>query len=948
MEASDNYGDDDGYDLGGSASTLERDDKDSIYNHSTATSDGYNHSLSEKDQSMLNLNQRGTPVMMESSVHADESLQQQPQQQLPSDMETTVVKSPELNEMLPSIENNFSDGLKPYEENTNNNSTGTNQRDDNESKSPVMTDTTVKNQVDNMATMSNVDVDDTQTDEKMDVDVISVTTSHLSSSTTSSPISSRKTLLKQGSYSAPSSPTRPKIFRSTSAHNHGSRGEKGDDKRGDQDLETASILVGMSQTKMDLKNGSKGDLKFSSLLSNSPYVSSHHGGKPQKPAVLCVPQGYSIVGRVGGPSLPGQPMRIYNPQNGPPPNHHFHRGTVCPSTPEKHRMAHKELPPRSPQPIPPDSPDSSRREFQEPQKREFPRDDKTRLFLQEKINKERDRSCGKRSVPFLEEIDDYKTNTRKAAKRALFGHNPFNIGVTLPDNFLLRADKRTYQSSTPSVNSGVMKFFASSLDKKGQPEEDSKNRKSPSPAASAKSTPFDPYMSLSDLGMLRNQQRGYPVTSQQQQTTSQTNPALDPYKTSEDMRKFRETALLKQQQHQQQQQQKKNEKSIQPEIHGVVQGIKDMHAHSPKDISTGAAAYDDIRGNRPPDRRGFLPTERGDISSTSTCSVTTATTNVFTVHPHGLSSIFMPVQQVRFPYGHPNEPSQNPYVLSSSVAPAPSRTSKKGERGGSAYPPSYILPLHPDRQRPLLPISPGTSPYVLPPTIPVSHVKYPQGPPNLQRFESRSGIFRTEYSRVPVSVVDSSYTTLHNLLPVRPTASLQQPELHGAHNKVEHNQSPLTGSIPKVDRIVSCGPKDTKVPFSASQNTKVQHQQQQQFKDKHTTDVEIGTTSIKKEVEDIGYASSFSSANSESSLDNKNNQTPLSSRPQSKTAPTLFSPTEPKLFQAPVSKNVLKKHISRADLKYDKRDIIGRVCLLKCIKLKMNSFVFLGEIVIIF
>ena len=933
MVASDNFDDDDGYDLGGSASTLERDDKDSIYN-GTTPSDVYNHSLSEQNkQPLFNANQHDTSVMME-SAHAAESLQQQ---QLSSNMETGI-KSPQLSEI-----SSPTDVIKPNEESTPN-ITDTNH---NESKSPVMTDTisTVLNQVDSLATISN-DVNDTQTDEKMEVDVISVTTHHSSSSTTSSPISSRKTLPpRQGSRSAPSSPTRPKIFRSTSAHNHGSCGEKGDDKRGDQDLETASILVGMSQTKM--KNGSKGDLsfKYSSLHSNSPYVSSHNGGKPQKPAVLCVPQGYSIVGRVGGPSLPGQPMRFYNPQNGTPPNQHFHRSTVRPSTSEKHRTTHKEQPPRSPQPIPPDSPDSSRREFQEPQKREFPRDDKTRLFLQEKINKERDRSCGKRSVPFFEEFDDYKTNTRKAAKRALFGHNPFNIGVSLPDNFLLRADKRTYQSSTPSVNSGVMKFFASSLDKKSQPEEDSKSRKSPSPATSTKSTPFDPYMSLSDLGMLRSQ-RGYPVSSQQQ-TTPQPNSALDPYKTSEDMRKFRESALLKQQQHQQQQQQQQNEKSIQPEIHGVVQGIKDMHAHSPKDISVAAAAYDEMRGNRPPDRRVFIPTERGDMSSTS-CSVTTATTNVFTVHPHGLSSIFMPVQQVRFPYGHPNEPSQNPYVLPSSVAPASSR-GKKGP-GGTPYPPSYILPIHTDRQRPLLPISPGTSPYVLPPTIPVSHVKYPQGPPNLQRFESRSGIFRTEYSRVPVTVVDSSYTTLHNLLPVRPTATLQQPELHGAphnaHSKAEHPQSQLTSSIPKVDRIVSCGTKDTKIsPSSAPQNPHIQ-QQQQQFKDKQRkADVEIGTTPIKKEVEDIGYASSFSSVNSESTSNNnnnnsnnKNNQTPLSPRPQSKTAPNLFSPTEPKLFQAPVPKNVLKKHISRADLKYDKRDIIGRVCNLKIYSTVGNIF----------
>ena len=54
------------------------------------------------------------------------------------------------------------------------------------------------------------------------------------------------------SRSAPTSPSRPRIFRATSAN---SNDDSGNDKRGKQDLETASILVDMSQTKLAHKGG---------------------------------------------------------------------------------------------------------------------------------------------------------------------------------------------------------------------------------------------------------------------------------------------------------------------------------------------------------------------------------------------------------------------------------------------------------------------------------------------------------------------------------------------------------------------------------------------------------------------------------------------------------------------------------------------------------------------
>ena len=827
------------------------------------------------------------------------------------------------------------------------------------------------------------EIDHSKTDEKMDVDVISVPAHSSESLPVSSVINKHvmSSLPKKGSHSAPSSPTRPKMFRSTSMHGHHrhhhqtATGAGQGDERGHQDLETASILVGMSQTKMDLKNGSKGDL-YSRSSTNSPYVSSPQRGGQQKPAVLCVPQGYSIVGRVGGASLPGQPMRIFNPQNMPPGAHHqfsqhSRRGAsgiaVKQSIPADH--SNKSMPPRSPQPAPPDSPDSTRREFQDPPKREFPRDDKTRRFLQEKINRERDKCRGKRSIPFHEELDDYKSNTRKAAKRALFGPNPFNIGVHLPDNFLLRADKRTYQAAAPSVNAGVMKFFSNALENKPRPEDSKflKNGKSPpSTSEAASSTPYDPYITQADLIAARSQ-LNHPAAS-----PSQHNPALDPYKTSEDIRKYRESALL-----QQQQQQQPKEKSQGPELQNVLQGLKDLHAHSPKDVSATTAYEEGHLSNnnnnnsssRIPDRRLF---ERADTSSTALTSVTTTTTNVF-VHPaHGLSSIFVPVQG--FPYGHPTNPSQSPYML----PPGASQVKKGGP--AQAFPPSFILPIQTDRQR--LPINPGAaSPYVQfhPNTV----------PPNLHRFETSRPIFRGEPAgaiRIPISAIDSPYKQVHQIggdpsrylsqhaiLSVRPTAPPPGGGIGGYFKQSQQPYAPLrnktplssinTEIMPKINSIISYGPlKD-----SSSYTT---HQQQSLFRmnsspvkqqPKHeqipppvlptvataavAPSMDVVDTVVKEEIEDVGYpsssSSSFVSSSSSSSAythPSSITSTPTSSKmsnmPSSrlcdeKNPPNLFSQNEPMLFQTPQPKNVPKKQIARADLKYDrKRDVLGKVIIL--------------------
>ncbi|XP_066934693.1 uncharacterized protein [Clytia hemisphaerica] len=289
-----------------------------------------------------------------------------------------------------------------------------------------------------------------KTDERMDVDVTSLTSKDTTLTASSA------SLPRHGmSRSAPSSPSRPRIFRATSAN---SNEDSGGDKRGEQDLETASILVDMSQTKLAHKGGEGSTPQGKRPLPN------HHlppGHPSQKQAVLCVPQGYSIVGRVGAP-ISGQPVRFFNPPpQHPHRSHHFQDGVKRSKALQRPPIKQPPIapPPQnddsplSPPPPPPDSPDSSRRDYSDPPKREIPRDDKTRLFLQEKINKERDRFRGKRSISFNEEFDEYKNSTRKAAKRALLSANPFNLGIKVPDNFLMRPEKRLHPQ-TKSISAG--------------------------------------------------------------------------------------------------------------------------------------------------------------------------------------------------------------------------------------------------------------------------------------------------------------------------------------------------------------------------------------------------------------------------------------------------------------------------------------------------------------
>ena len=122
---------------------------------------------------------------------------------------------------------------------------------------------------------------------------------------------------------------------------------------------------------------------------------------------------------------------------------------------ELHRFPQQHLPP-------PDSPEAVRREFAtDHSKRDLPKNDRTRLYLQERINRERDRFHGKRSLSFTDEYEEYKNNTIRAAKRALLGPNPFNIGVQLPDDFLLRTDKRMCQTERV-IPADVKRYFINS------------------------------------------------------------------------------------------------------------------------------------------------------------------------------------------------------------------------------------------------------------------------------------------------------------------------------------------------------------------------------------------------------------------------------------------------------------------------------------------------------
>ena len=171
------------------------------------------------------------------------------------------------------------------------------------------------------------------------------------------------------SQSAPSSPTRPKIFRSMSDN------EKS--KRGEQDFEMASILVGLSQAK-----------------GPRPMDPNRPVSMTGKSSMFYIPSGYSFL----GPRYPNSSHMMHQSRppfrpHGPPFSQEyvkpFHQGVPTTSGSSSTDKNTSPIVDRTP---PPDSPEANRREFvSEQPRREIPRDDKTRVYLQETINKERDR-----------------------------------------------------------------------------------------------------------------------------------------------------------------------------------------------------------------------------------------------------------------------------------------------------------------------------------------------------------------------------------------------------------------------------------------------------------------------------------------------------------------------------------------------------------------------------
>ena len=115
----------------------------------------------------------------------------------------------------------------------------------------------------------------------------------------------------------------------------------------------------------------------------------------------------------------------------------------------------------SPPHTPPDSPEQARRENSDQPKREWSRDQNTRQYLQERINMERERFYGKRSLSFREESNEYTENTKKIAKMALLGPNPFNIGINLPRQFFMR--KEVPLSPQPFSNE-LSRFIKTDID----------------------------------------------------------------------------------------------------------------------------------------------------------------------------------------------------------------------------------------------------------------------------------------------------------------------------------------------------------------------------------------------------------------------------------------------------------------------------------------------------
>lgn len=301
-----------------------------------------------------------------------------------------------------------------------------------------------------------------------------------------------------GMYSPQHSPSRAKMKRSNSS-------EDGDPNRGGEDLETAEILVGLSETShlsgeksmsktttsqapisakdikieetdeprstsgcmmsTQLNHTSKvGTFSLASSSAIPPLLSN--SSSLQTSISLPLPSDFVSSLRDWVPTsikprtsqfapLPFLPASLPAFTMGLPPQFSSRglstktmlterpRKSIPHDSPQNPPTLPQQDPERSFSSLPPDSPESVRREYPpERAKRDTVKSDRTRLYLQERINKERDRFHGKRSLSFTDEFEEYKNNTIKAAKRALLGPNPFNIGVQLPADFLLRTDKR--------------------------------------------------------------------------------------------------------------------------------------------------------------------------------------------------------------------------------------------------------------------------------------------------------------------------------------------------------------------------------------------------------------------------------------------------------------------------------------------------------------------------
>ncbi|XP_065662025.1 uncharacterized protein LOC100199166 isoform X3 [Hydra vulgaris] len=140
----------------------------------------------------------------------------------------------------------------------------------------------------------------------------------------------------------------------------------------------------------------------------------------------------------------------------------------------------------SPPPTPPDSPEQVRRDTSDQPKREWFRNPKTRQYLQERINFERERFYGKRSISFQEESNEYTENTKKIAKMALQGPNPFNIGISLPHRFF---GKKDIPLNPPPFSSELSRFFKNEFEESSVKHDDNDFS--------------NPYRSLQDLELIR-------------------------------------------------------------------------------------------------------------------------------------------------------------------------------------------------------------------------------------------------------------------------------------------------------------------------------------------------------------------------------------------------------------------------------------------------------------